>query len=68
MLVKALCTIKDGTGTHSAGEIFETDEELGNLVTILEKKEEKPEASVETPQPVPEESPKPRSSRKKKAE
>lgn len=64
MKVKALCTIKDGTGWHMAGEVFETDEDLGNLVEVVEK------APVAEPTEAPEvaeiaEKPKPKTSRKK---
>ena len=48
MKVKALCMIKDENGTHEAGEIFETDANLGNLVEVLEDQPE-PEAEPEKP-------------------
>ena len=59
MKVKALCTIKDENGTHAAGEIFETDADLGNLAEIIEEPEAAEDQAVE-----PE---KPKASRRKKA-
>lgn len=44
MLVKAKWNIKDSSGWHSAGEVFNTETDLGDAVTVLEpaaKPEEK---------------------------
>ena len=63
MKVKALCTIKDANGWHVPGEIFETEEDLGNLVEAVTEAAEKTAESAET-----EEAPKPKTRRKKTAE
>jgi len=68
MLVKAKWNVKDNGGWHAAGEVFQTEENLGEAVEILEKPsravveavpEEKP---VQTPVQTSE---KPRVSRRK---
>ena len=86
MLVKAKWTVKDASGWHDAGAVFETDSDLGDAVEVLSapkkpaakpeiKKEtvkapevkEEPKAVTEekTEEPAAEESPRPRSSRRK---
>lgn len=63
MKVKALCTIHCGDAWHNAGDIFETEENLGDLVEVIH--EEIHEAAHE-PEPV-EETPKAKTTRRKKA-
>lgn len=36
MLVKAKWNVKDSSGWHSAGEVFDTNDALGNAVELLE--------------------------------
>ena len=36
MLVKAKWNIKDASGWHTAGEIFQTNDDLGNAVEVLD--------------------------------
>ena len=35
MLVKAKWNVKDSRGWHSAGEVFETEQDLGDAVEVL---------------------------------
>ena len=69
MLVKAKWNVKDANGWHDAGEVFNTNDDLGDAVERLEAKkavkapEKEPEQQAEA-----ESEPKPRStSRRKKA-
>ena len=36
MLVKAKWNVKDASGWHSAGEVFQTENDLGDAVEILD--------------------------------
>ena len=36
MLVKAKWNVKDSSGWHGAGEVFDTNDALGNAVELLE--------------------------------
>ena len=36
MLVKAKWSVKDSSGWHNAGELFNTDEDLGDAVEAIE--------------------------------
>ena len=61
MLVKAKWNVKDASGWHSAGEVFNTNDALGNAVEIIEAPrrpkmpEKKPEESpVKEPEKEPE--------------
>ena len=52
MKVRAKWSIKDGTGWHNPGEVFETESDLGDAVEVLEaakkpKAEKKPAAEPE---------------------
>lgn len=52
MKVRAKWSIKDGTGWHNPGEVFETESDLGDAVEVLSaakkpKAEKKPEAEPE---------------------
>jgi len=59
MKVKAKWNVKDGNGWHSAGEVFETESDLGDAVEILDapkkqesvKKAEPEKESVKEPEP-----------------
>ena len=62
MKVKALCTIKDENGWHNAGEVFETETDLGNLAEILDK----PEKAEKAEEPQEEQAPKAKATRRKK--
>ena len=65
MLVRAKWNIKDAAGWHMTGEIFETEEELGDAVEVLFKPEEPPkEEPAQEPVKEPE---KPRTARRKKS-
>ena len=46
MLVKAKWNVKDASGWHSAGEVFQTENDLGDDVEVLEGKTEKPGAEA----------------------
>ncbi len=61
MLVKAKWNVKDSSGWHRAGEVFDTNDALGNAVELLEAPrrvkapEKKPEEEpVKEPEKVPE--------------
>jgi len=72
MLVKAKWNVKDAAGWHSAGEVFHTDEDLGDAVEVIEgkkpaaqKEEKAPEKMPEPAEEVKAEKPKTTSRRKK---
>ena len=67
MLVKAKWNVKDGAGWHSAGEVFETNDELGDCVEVLIPEEPKEVAQEKAQETEPEkaEPAKPRTSRRK---
>lgn len=72
MLVKAKWNVKDATGWHKAGQVFETGEDLGDAVIVLNapKKREQTEKPVKTPEEVktePEKEEKPRSAARRRA-
>ena len=50
MLVKAKWNVKDAAGWHSVGEIFETSNNLGNAVEVIEP--EKPKRQAPKMEPV----------------
>ena len=50
MLVKAKWNVKDAGGWHSAGDVFQTEAELGDAVEVLDAPK-KPEAAP-VPEPV----------------
>lgn len=53
MLVKAKWNIKDAAGWHEAGEVFQTEEDLGNAVEVLEApKKQAPAKAPEEAAPV----------------
>ena len=69
MLVKALCTIHDSNGWHNAGEVFETEADLGDAVEAAKEEAEAPAAEPEKEpdkEPEPEKEQKPKSPRRKK--
>lgn len=82
MLVKAKWHVKDDFGWHEAGEVFDTTEDLGDAVEVLEKPAPKkqepakePEKAAEPvkepeqePETVPEEKPEEKSEPEEKAE
>lgn len=55
MLVKAKWNVKDASGWHSAGDVFDTKADLGDAVEVLEAKAEKEPAPEVKPEPVKEE-------------
>jgi len=72
MLVKAKWNVKDSSGWHSAGEIFETDnvESLGGAVEVLNAPKKEEPAQAETaadPVPAKAEEPKAESARPRSA-
>ena len=77
MKVKAKWSVKDATGWHDPGEVFETESDLGDAVEVLEETKKaraakKPEAEPETEPEVQEaaepeaETAKPRSTTRRK--
>ena len=54
MLVKAKWSVKDGTGWHHAGEVFNTESDLGDAVEVLEtpRKPAPKKAEVKEPEKV----------------
>lgn len=54
MLVKAKWNVKDASGWHSQGDVFRTEEDLGNAVERLDTKETKPvrKAPVKAAEPA----------------
>ena len=58
MRVKAKWSVKDATGWHDAGQVFETESDLGDAVEVLDapKKQPagKPEAKKQEPVKEPE--------------
>lgn len=63
MIVRALCTIHDSNGWHNAGDIFETEDNLGTAAVVIGEGKQKAEEAAE---PKPEAEPKPKSTRRKK--
>lgn len=64
MLVRAKWNVKDASGWHSAGEVFETEADLGDAVDVVEA--QKTVKKAETPEPVPSEEPKPKTASRRK--
>lgn len=55
MLVKAKWSVKDATGWHDAGEVFLTEQDLGDAVEVLDApKKAAAEKAPEEPVKVPE--------------
>lgn len=70
MRVRARLNVKDAAGWHRAGDVFETEAELGDAVEVLDKAEQVTlEEITERPEEPekPKEEPKPARSRRKKA-
>ena len=82
MLVKAKWSVKDASGWHNAGEVFETASDLGDSVEVLipgkparhtpkvSEKETIPEPAenpAEKAEPAEKETPKPRANTRRKA-
>ena len=53
MLVKAKWTVKDASGWHNAGAVFDTESDLGDAVVVLNAPK-KPAAQPEARKPEPE--------------
>lgn len=54
MLVKAKWNVKDAAGWHEAGEVFRTENDLGDAVEVLDAPKKKPaekQAPVKEPEP-----------------
>ena len=67
MKVRARWNVKDASGWHAVGEVFETEADLGSAVEVLE--EAKPEAKPEEPEaPREKAAEKPKTTRRKKTE
>lgn len=69
MLVKAKWNVKDASGWHDAGEVFQTEQDLGDAVEVLDtpKKREAEKAPVEVPEKEPEKEPaRPRNTSRRK--
>ena len=47
MLVKAKWSVKDASGWHNAGEVFTTEQDMGDAVEVLDA----PKAAVQLPEP-----------------
>lgn len=58
MLVKAKWNVKDASGWHDAGEVFQTESNLGDAVEVLDapkaRPAEKPEVKKQEPVKEPE--------------
>ena len=58
MRVKAKWSVKDATGWHDAGQVFETESDLGDAVEVLDAQKKqpagKPEAKKQEPAKEPE--------------
>ena len=70
MKVRARWNVKDASGWHAVGEVFETEADLGSAVEVLEeaKPEAKPEKPEEPEAPKEKAAEKPKTTRRKKAE
>ena len=70
MLVKAKWNVKDASGWHSAGEVFQTENDLGDAVEVLDvPKNAEPEKASEPIEEFVKEEPKaekPRTSSRRK--
>jgi len=57
MLVKAKWNVKDASGWHNGGDVFQTENDLGDAVEVLDapKKAEPEKASEPITEPVKEE-------------
>lgn len=53
MLVKAKWNVKDASGWHDAGEVFQTESDLGDAVEVLDAPKKKPAEKPEVPQKEP---------------
>ena len=51
MLVKAKWNVKDAAGWHSAGDVFNTESDLGNAVEVLDTPKKVQEVVKEEPAP-----------------
>ena len=69
MLVKAKWNVKDAAGWHDAGEVFNTESDLGDAVEILDatKKEPVKEPEAKAAEEPAKEQVKPRSASRRKA-
>ena len=68
MLVRAKWSVKDESGWHNAGDVFQTEKDLGDAVEMLEKPVKAAPARPVEEEPVKaEEAPKRASTRRKKA-
>ena len=47
MLVKAKWNVKDASGWHAAGEVFNTEKDFGDAVEVLDAPVKAPEAEKE---------------------
>ena len=52
MLVKAKWHVKDDFGWHDAGEVFDTTEDLGDAVEVLEKPAPRKQEPAKEPEKV----------------
>ena len=64
MLVRAKWNVKDASGWHSVGTVFETEADLGDAVDVIGAK--KAEQPAETPEAKPAEEPKPKAASRRK--
>lgn len=66
MLVKAKWNVKDAAGWHSTGEVFHTEEDLGEAVEVLDAPKEAPSKAEPEKTPEGTAEAKPKASRRKK--
>ena len=59
MLVKAKWNVKDAAGWHSAGEVFNTESDLGNAVEVLDAPKPEKVKEVVKEEPASETKPEP---------
>lgn len=68
MKVKAKWNVKDGSGWHCAGEVFETESDLGDAVIVLDAPKKKEFAKKAEPEKEPVKDPEPEKEPEKAAE
>ena len=52
MLVKAKWTVKDASGWHDAGQVFNTEDDLGDAVVVLGAPKKEPAKAEKKQEPV----------------
>ncbi len=68
MKVRAKWSIKDASGWHDAGEVFDTESDLGNAVEVLDAPKKPAPVKKAEPEPEPKAEPEPKSDPEEKPE